>query len=448
LSVFAIFPSYPFNAQVGQIVLATLTIVLVFALGSQIHSERAGLIAAGVYALWLPNLIAVWSTMQEALYVPLLVLGFVLLFRAAGREGGFWAFCLAGIVFGAAALTRSMPVYFVPLAAALLWQRRLGKSSRVVGGFLLGFSLATVPYSFALSRHLGQPTFIENHGGLRIAARYGEGTSEKPPGLLETASTLSRAFFSSPGAVLADWWRTARSLLQVNGGRLLQIYLGSKTKTEARLWKIAAHALADFLFVASLILTPFGLALARRPAFALFSAVWILLNFGLTALSGFGGPRLRAPFEPHLIVLAAVPLAGGDRRLRPSGARLAAAASLGLAALVLPQIPASLKAKADYGVHWPLDPPPKRSAMTGEAGFNLMAVDNRIEFAVRPRNPGRKTRLEVAVESGARETVILQEAEQGFAYPWPRSELVHVELKARDDATERPVRLLVVVPSR
>jgi hypothetical protein len=116
--------------------------------------------------------------------------------------------------------------------------------------------------------------------------------------------------------------------------------------------------------------------------------------------------------------------------------------------LVLPQIPASLKAKADYGVHWPLDPPPKRSAMTGEAGFNLMAVDNRIEFAVRPRNPGRKTRLEVAVESGARETVILEEAEQGFAYPWPRSELVHVELKARDDATERPVRLLVVVPSR
>ena len=67
LSLFALFPGYPFSAQVGQIFMSTATIALLFFLGRQLHSERAGLIAAAIYAAWLPNIIAVWSTMQEAI---------------------------------------------------------------------------------------------------------------------------------------------------------------------------------------------------------------------------------------------------------------------------------------------------------------------------------------------------------------------------------------------
>ena len=47
--------------------MSTATIALLFFLGRQLHSERAGLIAAAIYAAWLPNIIAVWSTMQEAI---------------------------------------------------------------------------------------------------------------------------------------------------------------------------------------------------------------------------------------------------------------------------------------------------------------------------------------------------------------------------------------------
>lgn len=448
LSLFALFPGYPFNAQVGQVLLSSLIIVLMFHLGRQIHSERAGLAAAAVFAAWLPNIIAVWSTMQEALYIPLVVLSFVLFLRGVGKESRFWGFFLAGTAFGLTALTRSMPVYFMPIAAVFLFARRGRKSGLQIAGLALGFALATVPYSLALSQHLGEPTFIENHGSIMVVAHYGGHRLQRPPTLVETAVLIARAVASSPNEVLSDWWQTGRSVFHVNGGRLLQIYLGAEGKVGALLWKLATHAAADFLFVLCLLLSPFGFVLCRRRPLALFLVLWILLNAALTALSGFGGARLRAPFEPHLILLAAVVLAGGYRRV--TGAALGASllCSTALAGIVVPQLPESLRARADYGVSWSLESPPKRSAMTGEAGFNVLAVNGAIEFAVRPRNPAGRTSVEVALEGKPAERVVVERQQHDFRLPWFTLELVHVELRATDVDTGRPVRLLVIVPAR
>ena len=125
LSLFALFPGYPFSAQVGQVFMSTATIALLFFLGCQLHSERAGLIAAAIYAAWLPNIIAVWSTMQEAIYVPIVLFALVLLLRAALKEdaANHWDFAVAGAAFGLATLTRSMPMYVLPPLAALLIYR-------------------------------------------------------------------------------------------------------------------------------------------------------------------------------------------------------------------------------------------------------------------------------------------------------------------------------------
>jgi hypothetical protein len=146
-------------------------------------------------------------------------------------------------------------------------------------------------------------------------------------------------------------------------------------------------------------------------------------------------------------VLAAVVLAGGYRKAKAIALGAAFICSTALAGMVLPQVPKSLRALADYGVRWPLQAPPKRSPMTGEAGFNLLAVDGRVEFAVRPRNPGGRTRVEVDLEGVPAEQVVLteREPEHWFRLAWPHIELVHVELRARDAATGRPAKLLVVV---
>jgi hypothetical protein len=446
LSLFALFPGYPVNAIVGQAFLATLVVVLLFLLGREIHSERAGLVAAAIWALWLPNVIAVWSTMQEALYVPLVLVAFVLLLRARGLRG----LALAGLLFGLAALTRSMPLYYLPVAMLLVfWERRRhhGRMGALDACALaLGFFLCTVPYSVALSRHLGTPTFIENHGGLRVAVKQGTRPGDRPPGILATGESLVRGFLEAPRKTASAWRETFESILHVNGGRLLQIYLGSHTKLQATLWKIAANGLGDLLFLAALLLAPFGLALCRRPEPALLLAAWIVLNLALTVLSGFGGPRLRVPVEPHLIVLASVVVSGHYRRPSSRGFLAASSVSLLFAATVLPQLPRSLRAKGDYGVHWPLDPPPKRSAMEGEAGFNLLAVDGFVELAVRPRNPAGRTVVEVRLEGERVERVLLDGEERWLRYPWPNLELVYLELRASDESTGLPVRLFVVVP--
>ena len=442
LSLFALLPGFPVNVLVGQAALAALGCIFVFLLGRAIHSDRAGLVAAAFYALWFPNVIAVWSTMQETLFIPLVLSGFVVLLRART----FGGFALAGLLLGAAALTRSMPLYYVPVAAVLLlWRDGIRRGAVLASGLALGFAALTVPYSIALSRYLGSPTFIENHAGLRIATEHGvEG--ERPPGPIATAATLLGEFAAAPGKKIADWSATARTILHVNGGRLLQIYLGAETKLEARAWKLAAHVFSDLMLVLVLALAPFGFVVCQKPDRAVFLAVWVVLCFGLTAISGFGGPRLRAPIEPHLMVGAAVVLASGWRRPRAAALWAAALVSLALLSAVVPQLGRSFAAQGDYGVHWPLDPPPKRSAMEGKAGFNVLASEGFIELAVRPRNEGKPTRVSVFLDGERVGNEVVEAPEHWFRYPTASAGLVYVEIVSEDAQSGSAVRTLVVVP--
>jgi 4-amino-4-deoxy-L-arabinose transferase-like glycosyltransferase len=449
LSFFALFPGYPVTAQVGQAALATLGIYFVFLLGRRIHGDRAGLVAALLMAVWFPNVIAVWSTMQEALYVPLVLLGFVLLLSARSAPG----FVVSGLAFGLAALTRSMPLYYLPIAGLLLLVARGPKRGGLLAGALaVGFCVLTVPYSIALSRHLGTATFIENHAGLKVAAEEGGLDSGRPPGALSTGLALMRGFAIAPSRTISEWMETLRSILHVNGGRLLQIYLGARTKLGSIAWKVAAHVFGDLTFIATLLLAPFGLAWCRDQERGLFLGAWVLVNLTLTVLSGFGGPRLRAPVEPQLMVLAAVAVTGTRRRANPVALAAAAIVATGFGYLVVPQLSRSFAARGDYGVDWPLDPPPKRAPMVGEAGFNVLAVDGYVELALRPRNENESGNTDVTVslegEPAEKITIGADEIEHWFRLPWAVVDLVYAEIEARDATTGRPVRLLVVVPAR
>ena len=386
--------------------------------------------------------------MQESIYVPIILGAFVVLLRALLKEDAAtpWDYGLAGAVFGLATLTRSMPMYVLPLFAVLMFWRDRRRGVWNAAAMLAGFLLLTIPYSAALSQHLGRATFVENHGSIFIVQRYGGLEGGEPATLVQTAAILIGGFVDTPRATLNDWWRTTKSVFHVNGGRLLQIYLGAATKTGAIASKLATHVFADAAFIVCLVLAPLGFVLCNRSMPATFLIVWIVINMGLIALSGFGGPRLRAPFEPHLIALAAVVAAGGFRKAGVTVVALAGLVSAVLAYIVVPQMPASLAARADYGVHWPLRIPPKRSPMTGEAGFNVLVIDETVRFYVRPRNPGGRTDVEVRLDGETVETVRLTDREHRFELPRAGGGLAHVELVATDPKTGEPLRLLVIVP--
>ena len=432
LSLFALYPGYPFSAQVAQVLLSTAVIALMFTLGQQIHSARTGLIAAAIYALWLPNIVAVWSTMQEAIYVPLVLLATVVFLGCVRDDKPWWRFAAAGTVFGLAALTRSMPMYVLPVMAVVLLLHKHRRALPAAAGLVAGFLALTLPYSVALSRDLGRATFIENHGSIFIVERYGGVEGDEPPALTQTAKILLGGILASPAETSAQWLAATKSVLHVNGGLLLQIYLGATTRAGAWFAKLAAHFAADLPFAGCLVLAPIGLVLCRRRDLAVYLLVWIDVNFALTMLSGFGGPRLRVPFEPHLIALAAVVLAGNYREPGKALLGCGAAVSLLLAAIVLPQFPSRLRARADYGVHWPLKAPPKRSPMTARAGFNILPANGSVRFSVRSRNPGRRTVVHVTVDGEPAEQIILSDREHRFELPALRLELSYVEVEAAD----------------
>jgi 4-amino-4-deoxy-L-arabinose transferase-like glycosyltransferase len=454
LSFFALFPAFPFSAQVAQILLGTVSIALTFELGRLLHSSKAGLIAAAIHALWLPNIIAVWSTMQEALYVPLLLAGFVLAGGAANRSNGFWGLGFAGAMFGLAALTRSMPVYYMIPASILFLVLAANRKKALpqVAALLIGFALITVPYSIALSHHLGETTFIENHGGLRVVSRYGEDlTGDRPAGPAATANILLRAFVASPSEILSDWMTTARSLFHLNGGRLLQIYLTSKSYAGAVVWKAIAHLGVDWLLILSAVLAPLGLIFARSWRFSALIGLWIAINVFLTSLSGFGGARLRAPFEPHLMVLAGVVLAGRYESRRRGWLIAGAALSAVLAFALLPQVPGSLRARGGFGVDWSSLSRPKTTTVNGRAGFNTGAGGGAVVFDARLAN-ATSTRaaatLEVKLNGEPVGETRIRQKRRRLKYESSQPSSNYIELRATDRRTGKPAELVVTLRRR
>lgn len=101
-----------------QVVLSTLTVLVVYWIGRSWFDQRRGLVAAGICALY-PNLIAfshyLWT---ETFFIFLLVLAVWSLTRTR-QTAGIVSCVLAGLLLGCAALTRSAIVYFLPVL--LIW---------------------------------------------------------------------------------------------------------------------------------------------------------------------------------------------------------------------------------------------------------------------------------------------------------------------------------------
>jgi hypothetical protein len=336
-----------------------------------------------------------------------------------------------------------MPLFFAGPAAlvhVVLAQDRRRASVQALA-FLAGFLLLTAPYSIALSRHFGEVTIIDTHGSIHLEAVPGT----RAPSLLQTATGLWRAVAARPLGYFQECVARARSLLHVNGGRILQIYVVAKSKVSATAWKTIVHLGSDGLLLAGSVLAALGAALCRRPQLAAFLLLWTALNIGIASLGGFGGARLRAPFEPFMMLLAAVVLSGGRRR--PSVAAVGAAAAIGVlaAVAVLPQLPRSLKSWPDYGVVWPSIFSRPEGPFTGAAGINVPAFDGAAVLTVTPATP---VTLRVRIGGVHIRTMQVAAGEEGFIRTlWPDRGLAFVELDQVDPTESRPT-IELRVPKR
>jgi Dolichyl-phosphate-mannose-protein mannosyltransferase len=385
LAPFARFASYPFNAFVGLAVLNALAIPLIVRLGTRLHSLTAGLVGGLLYACWGSDIVGLGQVRQEPLYLPLVIAATLALVRAWDRRGA-GPFALAGAAFGLAALCRSMPIYFVAATAgALVLRDRRGAGPREALALLSGFAALTLPYSLALSIHLGQPTLIENHGGILVAARYLHGGNRlAAPGFGAVVAAILREVTTTPLAFVQATLDQARSLLALIGGRYLQDGVFAASASSAAGWKVAAHVFIDVPWLFAIVLAPLGVAVARNRPAAWLLAGWALLNLGLTALTGFGGSRLRCPFEVHVALLASTVVAGGwPSPRRPLALGLGVAGSVAAALLMVPQIARTAAARANYGPRWTLTGTRTVAQVSGASGANVLASPAGLDVVLR-----------------------------------------------------------------
>jgi 4-amino-4-deoxy-L-arabinose transferase-like glycosyltransferase len=446
LSLFAIaFSSHVYSAVVGQIVLNALSVAAIFSIAATLHSRRAGLIAALVYAFWIPNIWTFALFMQEQLYLPLLLVAFALLVRASAG-GRLWTFVFAGIAFGFAALTRSMPVYYMMVAAVgyVAMARHDSLAVRRASMLLIGFLLVTGGYSIWLSSQMEQFIFIENHGG--ISLHYYGGGRSGPLGAGQIVERLFGTFVEDPMRFMSIFWGYVLALFHVHGDRWLHS-MHAATAGGAAFLKFVAHAGIDLPFIASVVLAPLGAVFAKRSREAALLAVWIVLVIVLSAIGAFGGVRYRAPLEPHLIVLASVVVAAGWRRPSRAAMTVALLIAIGAGTVLAMQLPRVASARANYGVdEWNVMAQGHSNQISGDVGLNVLPTNGMLQFrvyALDPVSPDRPVRLALSINGRRVDERLIVSAEPlemrflvrdaGFEY---------VELHATD-AAGKPANLRV-----
>jgi hypothetical protein len=357
------------------------------------------------------------------------------------------AFAVAGAAFGLAALCRSMPIYFVAAAAvALVLRDRRGVGPREALALVGGFAALTLPYSVALSIHLGRATLIENHGGILVAVRYISGGNRlAAPGFGAVVLAILQQIADAPGTFVLTTLDQARSLLPLTGGRYLQDGVYAASAADAMRWKWAAHAFIDAPWLFALVLAPLGFAVARNRPAAWLLAGWAVLNLGLTALTGFGGSRLRCPFEVHVALLASAVVAGGWPRPRRFAFGLGLAGSAAALLLMIPQIQRAAAARGNYGARWTLTDARTVAQVAGTSGANVLATPGGLDVTL--RNPGHApVRVDLRVDGTAlvEASVLEPGAERGLRWRGLRTGLLFVEAASTAlDGRPAPVDLQI-----
>lgn len=140
--IFRVFGPDLVAARWVQVVYSSATVCFVYGIAREMADRRAGRIAAFACALYPSAIAFSHYVYSETLFTALLAGAFYLLVRGGDRPSTP-QLALAGVLFGLAALTRSVALYFLP--AWLLWlvvQGRFAETRRAA--VVLAFALATV----------------------------------------------------------------------------------------------------------------------------------------------------------------------------------------------------------------------------------------------------------------------------------------------------------------
>jgi 4-amino-4-deoxy-L-arabinose transferase-like glycosyltransferase len=160
----------PVAARIGLAVAGTLGVLVVYLLGRRLAGPRAGLVAAGLAAVYPPTLFYTSLLSGEPLAI-VTVPGAVLAFLWASDRGRSpWAWALPGLLLGLTAFVR--PEYLaltalLALLAVVVAGRRAGPWRGLAAGALmaLAFAITIAPWTAIATSDLGRFVPVSTGGG-------------------------------------------------------------------------------------------------------------------------------------------------------------------------------------------------------------------------------------------------------------------------------------------
>jgi 4-amino-4-deoxy-L-arabinose transferase-like glycosyltransferase len=341
------------NVALVQIIFDVVTITAIYAIGRRVGGPWVGLLAAAFTAFYPYLLFQGVATNDTTLFIMLLTVGVWGIYHTYDRPSWRWALFI-GLMFGVAALTKTLVVLMLPLVA-LWWWRHHGFRRAVGLSLVAGVALVAVvmPWVIRNTQVQGTLTLISTNDGSNLYqgnnpcvadyllngwdAQWVQCLEPIPDGLSETeGSTWYRdqalAYLrNNPGdiprllvAKLYNLWspellpRTVPPSANLDDNAVLQY--------EQPLFQLAR--LAHLIYFAPLLvlaLVGIGQAFRARTLTGLTAPLlMVLITITVAYLVYHPSTRYRSPADPFVFVLAATAVQGlvkGRKRVTDAATR-------------------------------------------------------------------------------------------------------------------------------
>jgi 4-amino-4-deoxy-L-arabinose transferase-like glycosyltransferase len=313
--------------RMASALLGMITIVLIGLLGRRLAGERAGLIAAGIAAVYPQFFLVDGSLISEALYGPLIALVLLLAYAYIDHPRLLVAGGL-GAVVGLAALTRSEALLLLVLLAAPLLLTR-GRSRVAALAVCVATALVVVaPWLARNASDFDRFPLMSTNGGYTARATNCDGTyytsdgigfvnhgcaAESPCASVSGELEQSDCYSHEARGYVRDHLGRTPLVALARVERAWELYGADLNLEYGRTFWARPKGLATFGLIFYVMLLPLAIAgalllRARRvpllPPLALFAFVTVV------AALAFGYTRYRFAAEPALVSLAAVGLEG------------------------------------------------------------------------------------------------------------------------------------------
>jgi 4-amino-4-deoxy-L-arabinose transferase-like glycosyltransferase len=301
--------------------LGALTAGVTYAMARLIFDQKVALLAGLICAL-LPEMVF-WTSGQictEPLYTFLLSLAVYALARLlpASRMGGenrLAEAAAAGLLLGAAALTRPVALGFAICATVYVWRRAGGRPAAVIG---LGVAAVIGPWAARNAWVMGAPVVTSTEAGSVLYLYHSSQSTGEHGGWNPHVAPLSEAAGLTEVAANRVYLAAATRFAREQSGREVVLtarrfwnqwrpaYAGSSLRSQV----VAAVTYVPLMAFALPTAFWLGFRTPRAGLLALFLAYHVLFHLLLA-----GEMRFRVPMEPVLAVYAAAAVAGMFRRL-------------------------------------------------------------------------------------------------------------------------------------